>query len=326
MLVPDFWAEARRRHRAKGKQITVRRWGWSCQSQEDAQALADRRADEALATLLGGAKLDGIERKRAYNGAEGVPIREEVVERHGEQVITRNSYGARCLNSPDALFADIDFDAQPSWRARAIAFLVLAGASLLIALAQHSLMVGAGLLFLSLIGTTSLAASVQIISTRLQGGHEGIARRRIRRFIASHADWNLRLYRTPAGMRLLATHRRFSSDDTEVAGFFAAIGADPVFVRMCINQRCFRARLSGKPWRMDISPHIKPRRAVWPIPDERLAARRAWIASYEARARQYAACRYIESLGSGKIDQHLRQVVALHDNACRALDASVPLA
>jgi hypothetical protein len=38
-----------------------------------------------------------------YNGAAGVPIREEIVGRHGETVITRNSYGARCLNMPNVL-------------------------------------------------------------------------------------------------------------------------------------------------------------------------------------------------------------------------------
>jgi len=36
-----------------------------------------------------------------------VPIREEIVSRHGDTIITRNSYGARCLNTPNALFADI---------------------------------------------------------------------------------------------------------------------------------------------------------------------------------------------------------------------------
>lgn len=46
----------------------------------------------------------------AYNGAQGVPIREEVLERHGDTVITRNGYGAKCLNTPDVLFADVDFD------------------------------------------------------------------------------------------------------------------------------------------------------------------------------------------------------------------------
>ena len=43
------------------------------------------------------------EPRMPYNGAAGVPIREEIVGRHGETVITRNSYGARCLNMPNVL-------------------------------------------------------------------------------------------------------------------------------------------------------------------------------------------------------------------------------
>ncbi|HLM52671.1 MAG TPA: hypothetical protein VK325_03545 [Pseudoxanthomonas sp.] len=58
---------------------------------------------------MAGENLPRREPKRAYNGAEGLPIREEVIARHGESVITRNSYGALCLNSPNAMFVDIDF-------------------------------------------------------------------------------------------------------------------------------------------------------------------------------------------------------------------------
>jgi hypothetical protein len=49
---------------------------------------------------------------RSNYGVEGVPIREQIVQRDGDVIITRNSYGALCLNSPDVLFADIDH-AQP---------------------------------------------------------------------------------------------------------------------------------------------------------------------------------------------------------------------
>jgi hypothetical protein len=48
MIVPDHWAEARCQHRAPGKQITVRRFGWSVTSAEDAQRMAGERASEAL--------------------------------------------------------------------------------------------------------------------------------------------------------------------------------------------------------------------------------------------------------------------------------------
>lgn len=110
MIVPQFWAEARLQHRAQKKQVTVRRFGWSDLSQEAAQAHADVRVREAFDRILSGEKLPRREHKESYNGAEGLPIREQIVARHGETVITRNSYGALCLNTPNVLFADIDFD------------------------------------------------------------------------------------------------------------------------------------------------------------------------------------------------------------------------
>src|SRR5262245_59552279 len=116
MIVPQFWAEGRIQDQIAGRQVTVRRFGWSDDSQADAQASADQRAREAFSRIAAGEPIARREPKRPYNGASGVPIREEIVDRHGDCVITRNSYGALCLNTPDVLFADIDFDDAPSRR------------------------------------------------------------------------------------------------------------------------------------------------------------------------------------------------------------------
>ena len=117
MLVPEFWAEGRAhkpREGRNGRQVTVRRWGWSDDSQEAAQQHADQRAQDALGRVLAGdGRVKRREPKVPYNGAEGVPIREEIVARHGDTIITRNSYGALCLNTPNVLFADVDFLTPP---------------------------------------------------------------------------------------------------------------------------------------------------------------------------------------------------------------------
>ena len=81
-------------------------------AKHEAQANADARANEAMARMLAGEKLHRRDHKIPYNGAEGLPIREEILSTHGEAVITRNSYGAHCLNTPNVLFADIDFQSR----------------------------------------------------------------------------------------------------------------------------------------------------------------------------------------------------------------------
>ncbi|MEQ1893799.1 MAG: hypothetical protein ABL998_14750, partial [Planctomycetota bacterium] len=47
------------------------------------------------------ARLRGLDSLRLKLRAEGVPIREEIVSEHDAAVITRNGYGARCLNTPN---------------------------------------------------------------------------------------------------------------------------------------------------------------------------------------------------------------------------------
>lgn len=325
MIVPDHWAEARRQHKQPGRQVTVRRFGWSNASIEEAKVMAERRADEALARLLAGEKLPRREPKVPYNGAAGVPIREEVLARHGDEVITRNAYGARCLNTPVALFADVDFEQTLGVKP------VVGAAALLLALsAAVAWLLGRsgvfGVLALgSLLAALPLAKGLQRLSLAVQGGVEQRARRRLERFVAAHAAWNVRLYRTPAGLRLLATHRPCEAGESEVGAFFDAVGADPMYVRMCRHQHCFRARLTAKPWRIGIAGHLRPRPGVWPVAAEALPQRAAWVADYERRAAGFASCRYLGSVGSGAVHLRLQPVVALHDRESRAHEAGLPL-
>lgn len=326
MIVPDYWAEARKQHKAAGKQVTVRRFGWSEESVADALANAEARADEALRRIVAGDKLDKREPKVPYNGAAGVPIREEVLARQGEQVITRNAYGAHCLNSPNALFADIDFNPESSLKPAFLNFAFLALVAAITGWVLRSWGATFGLLFASLVGAAPLARLVVRLAIAARGGSERIAREKLVTFLARNPSWNVRLYRTPAGYRLLATHQPFQAVSSEVQEFFAAVEADPIYVRMCANQQCFRARLTAKPWRIGISAHMRPRPGVWPVRPERLAVRNEWLMAYEAKAASFSACRYIESLGSGVVHASLQEVVELHDRESRALLSETKLA
>lgn len=323
MIVPKFWAEGRVQHREPGRQITVRRFGWSNTSEAEAQALAQTRANEALQRILRGDKLERREPKAAYNGADGVPIREEIVGEYGDVVITRNSYGALCLNTPGVLFADVDM-AEVSSFSSALIPIAIGGALAWLGWFQTG---GARYLVLpvaAILMVFGFAAIVASLRNRAGGGSEQISVRRIQQFAAAHPDWRLRIYRTPAGFRVLALHRLFSPSDAEAAACFKALGTDPVYVRMCVKQRCFRARLTPKPWRIGMESRFKSQ-GVWPVRPERLPERRAWVQAYEAKAAGFAACRFHSELGNGGIHPDARQVQQIHDEICRANQA-LPLA
>ncbi len=325
MIVPQFWAESRLQHRQAGEQITLRRFGWSDLSQADAQAHAEQRVQEAMTRVLAGEKLHRRDRKVPYNGAEGLPIREEILSRHGDTVITRNAYGARCLNTPDVLFVDIDFPEDPSFRFMVAVFvlflLLLSGVAWQFGSVKLGLLLGA----LALLGSGALSGVVFRSLQHLQGGAENIVRRRVQAFAAAHPAWALRLYRTPAGLRVLVTHQTFQPAASEVAECFKALQADPVYARMCRNQNCFRARLTAKPWRVGMDSHLRPRPGVWPVASEQLALRQAWIAGYEGAASRHAACRFIESLGAGTVDPAVAPVLQLHDQLAGA-HSGLPIA
>ena len=326
MIVPQYWAEARLQDRAPSKQVTVRRFGWSDQSQEQAQAHAEIRVRDALDWVLAGEKLPRRELKRAYNGAEGLPIREEVIARHGESVITRNSYGALCLNSPNAMFVDIDFhDRGPATRLKRWIRTPLIIAAVAIGLLVQSWVAGLISVVVALMVAASTSGLVHRFQSHKQGGLEGRANMAIDAFVASHPDWRLRQYRTPGGFRLLAMHRTFDPREPEVQACFRALQADPVYALMCVRQHCFRARLTPKPWRIGIVQHMRPSPGVWPIRPERLAERRRWVADYERLATNYAACSYRRTLGEGGVDPAVEQVRKLHDRMAQA-EHALPMA
>lgn len=325
MIVPKFWAEARLQHREPGRQVTVRRFGWSDASEAEAQSHADARAAEAMQRVLSGEKLRRRDPKVPYNGAEGVPIREEIVGQHGHVVITRNSYGALCLNTPDVLFADVDFDRRPpASLGCGMGVLLLAGI-IWIDWKNGFQWRWLGFALLASIFGFALASVVNWCAIQIAGGAERLALRRIRRFSKAHPNWRLRVYRTPAGFRVLAVHRTFSPTEPEAGEFFRALGTDPLYVQMCTRQQCFRARVSPKPWRIGILAHLKPRPGVWPVKEEALPKRREWVLAYEAKAAAYASCRFELDLGIGDVHETPRVVQRIHDELCRA-ESGLPLA
>ena len=321
MIIPSYWAEARLQHRDRKHQVTVRRFGWSDISEADAQAHANARVSEAFDRAMAGETLLRRERRVAYNGADGVPIREEIVDRAGDTVITRNGYGALCLNTPNVLFADIDFEKKRGcslilWSMAATAIAIFAVLWFIPQTLPLALILG------PVLGGLVLGPALAYLIDRgwimLRGGDERYARRTIAGFLRRHPHWRVRVYRTPAGLRLLALHRLFDPREPEVKACFDALGVDPMYAQMCFNQNCFRARISPKPWRIGLPRLRAPYTAAWRPEHADLPARRHWIEAYEREAEGYASCRFTESLGAGRTDPNAEAVQLMHDMFCRA--------
>jgi len=315
LIIPKYWAEAQKQIQYKNRQITIKRFGWSDLSVEDAQQHAETRVVEAIEKIKSGQNIRKFDHKIPYNGSEGLPIREEIIDQQDDVIITRNSYGALCLNTPDVLFADIDFNYTPSSRLYFSGLFLLFLISIVSALLFQSwIVLGIGILF-SIIISKQTAGKLLDIQHRFIGGPEQQVLKSIRNFSQHHPTWHLRTYRTPKGYRVLVMHQVFDPRGEEAQLLFNALQADPNYVRMCKNQNCFRARISPKPWRIGIEAL---RLGVWPVKEERMIDREIWVNEYQARAKKYASCKFIEQLGSQMVHAKAKRVQSTHDQYCNA--------
>lgn len=277
MQIPKFWArETREVGSSSGKPMSVTCWRWSDVSLEDAR----RRAREHLADL--GRTMRGREDLGQYSYGEQ-PLREEVIRvitNGGNQeiaVITRNAYGSLILNTAKAMFIDIDFERE-----------------------------GIG---------GSLAGSIGRLFGKKSISQEEKALQNIEQWGQQHREWGMRVYRTAAGLRCLVTHGPFEPAEQSTLDLLEGLGCDPLYVRLCRSQQCFRARLTPKPWRCGIGR--PPSRYPWDDPQDEIRYRR-WEEHYQQTSARYATCRLILELGNRTVHPDIHVVLKTHDEfACR---------
>jgi hypothetical protein len=253
-------------------------WRWSFQSAAEAQALADQAAQQVADRIRHG---DKPQRHPGYY--PGRPFREEVVREikdgAGElaAVITRNSYGCLVLNTSRVMFLDVDL--------------------------PESRRTGGWLQ--KLFGKPDPEPPTNPLA-------EAVGKAEM--WVRNHPGWGWRVYRTRAGLRLLATHALFQPEAVASDGIFDALGADPLYRQLCKTQNCFRARLTPKPWRCGI--YQKPGR--WPWLNAKAEARfRKWEAHYQTRSANWATCELIRKLGTEGTHPEVQPILNLHDELTR---------
>ena len=270
-----------RRKVADGKFDTTA-LGWSDASASEAAERAESRARKILSILRSGTQPD------KYEYGSRNPLREERIDERdagtdAHAIVTRNRYGALVLNSARVMFIDIDDVKGPS-----------TGGIL-------------NLLFGKKKDETLQRQEAQkkvIVDTIV-------------------AAPNLRsvLYRTKAGFRVLVLSRLFDPASAESLGILQSFGSDPLYVQLTKNQKCFRARLSPKPWRIGIArpPSEYPR-------DNADAAREFahWEKDYSEESKDWAVCENLGEFGTGTPLSAALSVRTLHD--ALALSAGKALA
>lgn len=258
-------------------------FGWSRESPAAAQAHALERARAHAAQLdraLNDVDADFEENPDGYYVGER-PLREPIVEAFEgpdglEAAITRNSQGILVLNTARVMFIDIDLPEPPRRR-------------------------GPGF-FQRLFGK-SPPSSAKIADDTIE---------RIGTEILRRPGLGLRLYRTRRGYRGLVTSDLFDPLSNDSHNLLETLGNDPLYLRLCAVQRCYRARLTPKPWRVGLK-NVPFSFFPWQESPRRTQAFEAWLRRYEAACAQRSVCRLVAELGVTEVHPEVAPWIAVHD-------------
>jgi hypothetical protein len=263
---------------ARGTSGHFSSWRWSFASLADAQAQADQAA-QRLAERFGAGERPAQHAGYYPDRPLREPVLQEIQDPSGATaaVVTRNSYGCLVLNTARAMFVDIDLPEQKP----------------------------AGL-FARIFGGSGSAKQLT--------PEAAIAKVEI--WTRANPGWGWRIYRTRAGLRLLATHDLMNPDSEATDAVFEALDSDPLYRRLCKAQKCFRARLTPKPWRCGV--HLKPPR--WPFENDKLEKwSQKWEAQYNSFAAGWATCQFVRAIGNPEVHPEIAPLVKLHDEKTRVL-------
>lgn len=281
MKIPKYWGRSIQAvQQPGGRSYQLVVWQWSDESVADAQRKADDRVREVAQKVRAGHDLD------CYDyGAR--PLREEILQgvsnAAGREVaiVTRNVYGALVLNAANAMFIDVDF-------------------------ADKGTAASAGGGFAWSFGKRAASPEDRHME-------------RITSWANRNPAVGLRVYRTAAGLRGLITNQTFDPTRSDALEILRAFESDPLYVRLCQAQECFRARLTPKPWRCNATPPpwnrniaAPPARYPWANANVEIQYR-LWEKRYEQASRAYAVCKLITELGPREVHPDVAPILTLHD-------------
>jgi hypothetical protein len=141
-------------------------------------------------------------------------------------------------------------------------------------------------------------------------------------FCNEHPAFGFRVYKTWGGLRYICTSGLFDPTSQQVKDILTRLRADQSYKALCRTQKCFRARLTPKPWRIGMTFGMpKGLRYL----NGRHPHYVQWRANYLTKIPDFATCHYQRSVGNPTAHPDALLVVNLHDQITQALTTK-PLA
>ena len=314
MRIPPYWA---RGNYAERKSFWgVKEYsglGWSFTNIEEAQERAVENARRIATRLSNGEVLD------RYEYGER-PVCEEIVRRiehDGDElaIISRNRYGSLVLNAANVMFVDVDIATDPH---PSTGETIPPGDAILFPPPKPKGF-WKSLAFI-LFRTTGIE---QFDSERFQR----VEREKlllIKAWFSANPDSSGRIYRTALGFRVIVTSASYEPASAATKAVFESMRSDPLYQKLTVRQESFRARLTPKPWRLEIG---KPPVCVWPREHEKDDKKfQNWLKTYEEQSGGYDVCHLQETVGDTTMSPKIAAVVAAHDAMTLSPNQRLPLA
>lgn len=141
---------------------------------------------------------------------------------------------------------------------------------------------------------------------------------KIEQYQKQNPAYSFKVYETFAGLRVVVTNQTFDNYSDSAKAIFSALGVDPLYVKLCKTQSCFRARLTPKPWRIGIE---RPA-SRFPRHEESIVNEfSTWLKNYESASRNASTVKLVATFGSSSMHPDVARVLEVHDRYARKSSA-----
>lgn len=133
---------------------------------------------------------------------------------------------------------------------------------------------------------------------------------------------SFRIYRTKAGLRVFESSRLWDiNTNSNGVDLLRCVGSDIVYWSLCKRQKCFRARLTAKPWRIGLS------RMNFKYPGAQESVLfKGFCEKYDKLSKGFRAAYFFKSIGSGCVNEEASLLIKKHDNNAQSEKNELELA
>lgn len=137
---------------------------------------------------------------------------------------------------------------------------------------------------------------------------------KIEQYQKKNPAYTFKVYETFAGLRVVVTNQVFENYSDSAKAIFSSLGVDPLYVKLCKAQSCFRARLTPKPWRIALERPASrfPRHEQSEINDFS-----SWLKGYEMASRNVSTVKLVATFGNAREHPDVDRVLEVHDRYAR---------